>query len=297
MQNLPQPPVLSCAGRTYPPFELKTTPQNLPQPPVLSCAGRTYPVERLFLEDVYEATRYALDPGSRWVLVLGIWQFLVLFGIFLAGCRRPPVAHSTRDPGEGFLTVPLAFIGIVRPLLGPACRATRCALDPGSRRGFEGCCGLSFLSASGGTRFRGGASPLLLHLCVGGFAWVCAVKSGASPANTPKVNHRVQPKTANNRPAPPPRAALRPGGRGASARAAKTAAKGDARRAGLLRAGWGDDEADCGALNPDWDDEAYADYSALTRRCVRARTGGGCARMEGGIWGACAAQFEECYEC
>jgi hypothetical protein len=62
------------------------------------------------------------------------------------------------------------------------------------------------------------------------------------------------------------RAALRAGGPGGAARGVKAAAKGDARRAGLLRAGWGDDEADAGPVNPYYDPDRYQDYSVVTRR-------------------------------
>ncbi len=44
---------------------------HLPPTAVISCQGRTFPVEHLFLEDVYEATGYALDPESRAALRSG----------------------------------------------------------------------------------------------------------------------------------------------------------------------------------------------------------------------------------
>ncbi len=35
-----------------------------------------------------------------------------------------------------------------------------------------------------------------------------------------------------------------------------------------MRAGWGDEEADEGALNPNYDPDQYADYSAFVRRNI-----------------------------
>ena len=76
-------------------------------------------------------------------------------------------------------------------------------------------------------------------------------------------------KRARLGPSQNPSAALRwdrAAARGAAAAAAKAAARGDARRAGLLKAGWGDEEAGAGPLNPHYDPDLYQSYSLSTRR-------------------------------
>lgn len=42
--------------------------------PVLYAEGRTFPVQRLYLEDVYAATRYALEPDAPAALRPGAAQ-------------------------------------------------------------------------------------------------------------------------------------------------------------------------------------------------------------------------------
>lgn len=69
--------------------------------------------------------------------------------------------------------------------------------------------------------------------------------------------------------APDARAAIRAGSAAAASAAAKrkASARGDAGRAALLNAGWGDEEAlQTSALNPNYDPEVYAEYPANVRK-------------------------------
>lgn len=55
------------------------------------------------------------------------------------------------------------------------------------------------------------------------------------------------------------------GGAGSGAVARAAAAGGDAARAALFKSGWGDEEADAGPLNPEYDGSLYAGYGTTVR--------------------------------